>query len=371
MRLFVYEHLMAGGFGPHPPASLLAEGRAMLSAIVEDFAAAGHQVSTILHPAARWPSELPSSIEHALDDSSRRAALARLSYEADWSLVIAPEIDGELIRCCRIVREEGGRLLGSSPAALGICCDKHATAEALRALDVPVPDGILLNPGNVVPADFPFPAVLKPCDGAGSQDVLLMRSRPSVEDWPRRKTLQRLERFCPGQTVSVALLVGPPVTPRQSTGGASGTRKGTGRVSGTRDSTSDSAIGTCRLWSLPACRQHLSDDGRFTYQGGSLPIEPALAARATALARRAVVAVPGLFGYVGVDLVLGADASGRDDVVIEINPRLTTSYLGLRKLASVNLTAALLNVAQGHEPALDICSAAVAFTAHGVAEKID
>lgn len=330
MRLFVYEHLMAGGFEPQAPACLLAEGRAMLSAIVEDFAAAGHEVSTILHPASHWPGELPPSIERAPDDSSRRAALTRLAGAADWSLVIAPEIDGQLIACCQVVRESGGRLLGPSPAALDICCDKHATAEALRAAGVPAPEGVLLNPGDVAPAGFPFPAVLKPCDGAGSQDVQLIRERPRASDWPSRKTPQRLEQFCPGVAASVALLVG-----------------------------------ANKFYPLPPCRQHLSDDGRFRYQGGSLPIESALATRATALARRAVAAVPGLFGFVGVDLVLGDDPAGREDVVIEINPRLTTSYIGLRRLAKSNLGQSILDVAAARELELSFATQPLRFHAQG------
>ena len=38
--------------------------------------------------------------------------------------------------------------------------------------------------------------------------------------------------------------------------------------------------------------------------------------------------------------MLGDDPAGADDVVIEINPRLTTSYLGLRRLARDNLADA-------------------------------
>jgi predicted ATP-grasp superfamily ATP-dependent carboligase len=57
--------------------------------------------------------------------------------------------------------------------------------------------------------------------------------------------------------------------------------------------------------------------------------------------------VPGLSGYFGVDLVLGESADGSQDRVIEINPRLTTSYLGLRRLARFNLAQALLRLAQG------------------------
>ena len=53
--------------------------------------------------------------------------------------------------------------------------------------------------------------------------------------------------------------------------------------------------------------------------------------------------MPGLSGYVGVDVVLGND--GRD-WAIEINPRLTTSYVGLRALAGFNLAEAMLAVAR-------------------------
>jgi len=48
--------------------------------------------------------------------------------------------------------------------------------------------------------------------------------------------------------------------------------------------------------------------------------------RAIDAALRTCNALPGLRGYIGVDLVL----TESDAVVIEVNPRLTTSYLGLR-----------------------------------------
>jgi predicted ATP-grasp superfamily ATP-dependent carboligase len=62
-----------------------------------------------------------------------------------------------------------------------------------------------------------------------------------------------------------------------------------------------------------------------------------------------VGALPGAFGYLGVDLVLGESADGADDFVIEINPRLTTSYIGLRAAVEENLAAAMLDIAEGIE----------------------
>ena len=68
------------------------------------------------------------------------------------------------------------------------------------------------------------------------------------------------------------------------------------------------------------------------------------------LGTRAIECVPGLKGYVGVDLVLGDAADGSQDFAIEINPRLTTSYVGLRAIAEFNIAEAMLQIARGEAP---------------------
>ena len=69
--------------------------------------------------------------------------------------------------------------------------------------------------------------------------------------------------------------------------------------------------------------------------------------RAIRLARRAIGAVPGLAGFVGVDLILGRECGCPIDTVVEINPRLTTSYVGLRALARENLAERWLEAMLG------------------------
>jgi predicted ATP-grasp superfamily ATP-dependent carboligase len=54
-----------------------------------------------------------------------------------------------------------------------------------------------------------------------------------------------------------------------------------------------------------------------------------------------------LLGYAGVDLVLGDAADGSGDYAIEINPRLTTSYIGLRAAAGFNVAEAMVRCATG------------------------
>ncbi len=190
------------------------------------------------------------------------------------------------------------------------------------------PAAWLLEPGDPLPADFPYPAVLKPRDGAGSLDIQWLPHRPRERTAPQHAA--RLERFQPGVPASVAVLCGPgDVVP------------------------------------LVPCGQRLAGEGDFSYQGGWLPLESPLAARARRLALRAVQPLPTPLGYLGIDMVLGSDPAGSGDVVVEINPRLTTSYVGLRAFSQANLAAAMIAVAQGGEARLCWKSEAIQFTSDG------
>jgi predicted ATP-grasp superfamily ATP-dependent carboligase len=94
---------------------------------------------------------------------------------------------------------------------------------------------------------------------------------------------------------------------------------------------------------LPAYQQ-ISVDGSFSYQGGSFVLDKKLCERVARLAKKAVQGIRGLQGYVGVDAILGMPDTGEHDVVLEINPRLTTSYLGLRQATTANLLKCMIKV---------------------------
>jgi hypothetical protein len=113
---------------------------------------------------------------------------------------------------------------------------------------------------------------------------------------------------------------------------------------------------------LPAGRQDVDlDEG--IYRGGAIPLEPSYDQRAARLARQALLAMPRSRGFVGLDMVLGDNPDGEDDVVIEINPRITTSYVGLRVATGLNLAAAILD--PGHELEIPDILSPVQFTADG------
>jgi len=52
--------------------------------------------------------------------------------------------------------------------------------------------------------------------------------------------------------------------------------------------------------------------------------------------------IPGLYGYLGIDVLI-PDAAPETPLLVEINPRLTTSYTGYRQLCRDNLAAMWLS----------------------------
>ncbi len=238
---------------------------------------------------------------------------------ADWTIIVAPETDGILRSRVAAVRAGGGRVLAPHEAFLAVAADKQSTIDALAAAGVPVPAGRVLGPREPVPTGFRMPAVRKDRGSAGGDGLAILRSIPVAPS----QAAARLESFVEGTPVGVAVLCG--------SGG---------------------------LWPLPPMLQRFSGGDVPRYVGG----EPwghrhgvhraiRLAERAVAAAGRAAAvrdpAAGTPCGWVGVDMVLGARDDGTEDRVLEINPRLTTSFLGLSAGQAESLVAAMVAIAEG------------------------
>jgi hypothetical protein len=341
MRILLYEYLTGGGLWTethedplrHP---LLPEGRAMVEAVGEDLRRL-RDVQLVEFRDARLPpiSGSPAEVVVITSPADEFQQLANWSNRVDGVLLIAPEYDGRLLDRARWIEQHGGRLLSPDSAFVELATDKTMTAQRLATAGVAVPHAMLLQLGQPFPEEFPLPAVLKPNDGVGCLETHFVTQRAEAQRI-RAQCLgtQRAEAFCVGMPVSVIALCGPR-----------------------------------RRLLLPPCRQRVSFDGQFHYLGGEYPIGRELVTRACQLARTALAAMPRTSGFVGVDMILGESPAGSDDVVLEINPRLTTSYIGLRQVTSSNLAAAMLAIQRGDRCPLFFQSGAVEFEPDGRTKK--
>jgi predicted ATP-grasp superfamily ATP-dependent carboligase len=346
MRILVHEFVTGGGLSGRPvPASLAREGLAIRTALVADLAAIGHH-DIVTTTDSRFTKAAPLGVEIVTIRAGVTSAFDALLASTDAVWLVAPETDRCLERLAAHVERKGKILLGSGAAVIRKASDKKDLPRRLAGIGVPHPETVILGRGvdaRTLARELGYPIVLKPRRGAGSRGVQLVHNAGELE---RALTLLRrvsrtslgaagdhghrdivLQRYVSGIPASVSLLAD-------------------GR----------------RSVALAVNAQRMSTTTSFAYRGGRTPLDHPLAPAAVDAATRTCAALPGLRGYVGVDLVL-TDA---DPIVIEVNPRLTTAYLGVRAVLDENVAAMALAACDGTLPEQPIARRRVRFTAAGL-----
>jgi len=324
MKLLVYEWCTSGGLASTAGSELHelgAEGRLMARAAAAD-AARDPDLRVEVLVDATAPLDLPAGVNvRTVPPGAEVACLIAATASADWTLVIAPETDGILADRVARCRAAGGRVLAGDAAFIAVATDKQATALALAAAGIPVPAGTVRAAHAAWPSGFRLPAIRKRRDGVGGEEQAVVRfGDPSPPPIPHD---ERIEAWAAGVPVGVACICGP-----------------------------DSLV------ALPPLEQRFVTDagGGSRYDGGRLLGDPRAASHAASLAQRAVRAVAraagGLpaTGWVGVDMIVGERSDGRDDRVLELNPRLTTSFVGYAAGFGTSLVRLLLDAAAGRQP---------------------
>ena len=313
MRIFVGEYVCGGGLCDQPieqiPDSLRREGAAMLQAVATDLA---EVAETVVPLDPRFADTFSCNTSERIEIVSNHPLWGQWAAAAktcDAALLVAPESDGILAKAVAMLRASGIDVIAGSGDFLRTASDKYLTAKTLTAAGVSHPPYLTLSDRRMETALRRYNKfVVKPRDGCGTQQI---RTYDSFEDaFGDLSEASILQAWMPGRAVSIALV----------------------------------ASATQHTF-LPAVSQELSG-GTCEYGGGQGPLDDDAQRRATALASRAIVAMPPTArGFVGLDLLLGERTS--EDCVIEINPRLTTSYVGLRRMINGNLAARLFDMETG------------------------
>jgi predicted ATP-grasp superfamily ATP-dependent carboligase len=312
-NLLVYEYFTGGGFPPGElPAGLAAEATGMLWALLADFRH-WSQVRTITALDPRFETcipgldrtTLPADEVVSVSPDSHPSLFLSLVNRCDAAIIIAPETNGILAKLSARVESAGVPLAGSSPSATLLAGDKETCNRIFSKATLPVPEtySIEFDSAEATIKEFDFPVVAKPLDGIGSEGVCLVAGPDDIPEVLARirsvTTHGRilLQTYQDGIHASVSLM-----------------------IAGNR----------CLPLSLN--RQLIRPGKPFVYLGSEVPFEHERKREAMELACLAAKQIPGLRGYAGVDIVIKKDSIQ----LIEINPRLTTSYIGLRQVARTN-----------------------------------
>jgi predicted ATP-grasp superfamily ATP-dependent carboligase len=309
LTVLVHEWVTGGGLADTTlPGSWAAEGNAMRRAIANDFAQV-EGVSVLMTLDARIPAEPgPWSIV-PIGPGEEADRFAELAAHANYTVLIAPETGGILAARAQTLERAGGRSLGSAPSAIEIAGDKIRLGAFLDARAIRTPECRPVAPKKRLPEDFPYPAVLKPIDGAGSLDTFFIEQSGSLPLEAQAMPMALLQRFVSGVPMSASYLVG---------------RSG------------------AHLVGVGRQRMEVTKE-RFRYRGGVLPADRGGFDSAV---QDAVDSVPGLAGFVGVDFVW--DEEARRSSILEINPRPTTSCAALTRLLPAGMLArAWIDIVEG------------------------
>jgi len=321
-RIFVYEPLSAGdaettqALGPGSAAhgEMLAAGRGMRDAVAADLARIAGVAVTVAVDQQEASHGLRTATAQAGEDAVAFVRRQALRHELCW--IIAPESDGLLLRLCEAVGP--ARWIGCSAGAIRVAASKGATCAALAAAGIATP----LAFGERHAGAW----IVKPDDGAGAMETRWHPTREAAgADLQERRRAGRhamAEPFIAGEALSVSMIVGPDLARP-----------------------------------LAVNRQQLVvDAGGWLHdlgvQPAALAAGDARAATLHALAPRVAAAIPGLRGYVGIDLVWNEKEG---PVVIEVNPRVTCAYVGLSAILHRNVAREVLALHAGkvadHAPA--------------------
>ena len=294
----------------------------MLRTLISDFKAAGHNVTATLDSriARLNPPIVADCVVPVFSSRETQLNLRKLSEQVDAAYVIAPETDGVLQSLVALVEQTGAASLNCPAGSIEKVSDKAGFYEYMRKLGLPLPATMMFSVADdlkeitkAVRGSFSFPVICKPSDGVSCCGVSVVRNEEQVAgavDKIKRESSSKhflVQELIKGAAASVSLL---------STGSEA--------VPITFNS-QDVMIGTPK-----ACSR---------YSGGVVPFDNPLRAEAFEVAKRIVKSVSGLRGYVGVDFVLTKEAA----VAIEVNPRLTTSYVGLRRVVNFNPAQAIVS----------------------------
>jgi len=234
------------------------------------------------------------------DNRDFAGEIERLAPGCDMGLVIAPD---NILSKFTMILEQHTHNLGCGFMSVALCANKVQTRRILAQNHICIPEDT--STGK---------RVIKPVKGCGALGVRLSGGEPGEGEFA--------ERYIDGEHFSVSIVAN--------------------RIIGD----------ACQYFTgkppavLAINRQEIriDTDGSFHYLGGETPVHPDREQEIITTAKK-VIEVLGCQGYCGVDMIVA------DNVyVIEVNPRITTSLVGIASCMKEEIAELLVAASKGQGP---------------------
>lgn len=285
----------------------------MLKVLIDELARLPNIELTTLLDWRCTSLDLPEKCEIVLVTNNQCAydLLPALIANSDCVWPIAPETNFILQKISALVEENNKILLNSSAEAVSLCSDKLATFQHLKQKGINTVDTMQLDAFS---QSFEGLWVIKPKYGVGCLNCYIVSNKNEFE-----KIIVQLESgsdyiiqpYTKGDALSLSCLF----------------RNGQARL-------------------LCCNQQHISiQKGNFQLNAClvNLPIEESKIYHD--LVNHIAQNISGLWGYVGIDIILPVL---NQPLVLEINPRLTTSYAGIGQALGINTASIILDMIENN-----------------------
>ncbi|MFX0004043.1 MAG: ATP-grasp domain-containing protein [Candidatus Hodarchaeota archaeon] len=326
--IFIFEFISGGGFAhTNIPNSLFCEGFGMLRSIIADFKALDFEIQITLDYRIWFLSKyLQADIIRKVEKNNNfQTIFKELVKNNKYVFIIAPETSGILYELTKIVNNYDKIILSTNLKGIKCGTSKITTYKCFKKKEILAPKTYRIPfKRNFLDLNFIIskfrklntPIVIKPEDGVGAESVHYFETENQIKNFFENNDARIgdkknfiVQEYIKGRNLSLSL------------------------------------VGSSSLYINPLLlsvnfQNIINENNEIEYLGGYTPIEnyqKCLIQLSKIIKRMRNLKIE---GYYGIDFI-----EQRNNLFnfIEINPRLTTSYIGLRNVLNINCVELIYN----------------------------
>jgi len=333
-KIFVFEFASGGGFNKVDiPPSLFCEGYAMLKTIIADFKKLGFHITTLLDIRIDFLSQYlkADKIKLVRKNDDYKKVYTDCLNECVYCFIIAPEFSKHLYKLTQIAKDLKKKILSIDLNGVWLGTSKLETYKYFIANKVNTPKTYKIPlKGEEMDVDFisqkfdelGCPVIIKPEDGVGSESIFYFETMVQIihffEDSNEKLDLNRnyiLQEYIDGEDLSISII---------------------NSVSSKKPEAMNQIILSINA-QIVKFKDSVNDS---IYLGGFTPVVDYELLKDSLEKILKSMDLSSFRGYFGIDFIKKADNS---IYFIEINPRLTTSYIGIRNILDYNPLEMIFN----------------------------